>query len=90
MTHPSLPTRHLVERKTIQKNFSPTARCPAIVDGDSEFAETAHLGALYVDIINKLPLRKFLSDLTWPKSRYFICSLSGEKKERAERDSKAR
>ena len=69
MTHPSSPTRHLVERKSPLKNiFAPKAHCPAIGLGDSEFAGATHIGASYADIINKLPLRKFLYDLTWPKS----------------------
>ena len=68
MAHPASPTRHLVERKSPSKNFAPTARRPAIGLGDSESAGASHIGASYADIINKLPLRKFLSDLTWPKS----------------------
>ena len=69
MAHPSSPTRHLVERKSLQKEFlRPKAHCPAIGLGDSEFAETTHIGASYADIINKLPLIKFLYDLTSPKS----------------------
>ena len=68
MAHPSSPTRHLVERKSPPKKyFAPTARCPAIGLGDSEFAGATHIGASYADIIKKLPLRNFLCDLPWPK-----------------------
>ena len=89
MAHPSSPTRHLVERKALQKIFAPTARRPAIGLSDTESAGASHIGASYADVINKFPLRKFLSDLRWPKSRMlFICILSGEEEERAEGEDK--
>ena len=88
MAHPSSPTRHLVVRKRPSKFFAPTARCPAIGLGDSESAGPSHIGASYVDIINKFPVRKFLSDLTGRSQADFICSLSGEEMEGAEREAK--
>ena len=59
MAHPSSPTRHLVERKSPSKIFAPTARCPAIGLGNSEFAGATHIGASYADIIKKITTEKF-------------------------------